>query len=195
MSYAWTGPLPNIHVFINIMVHTDTNRTRVSPVLICPSLQSTLHLVVGATCWNNDPCAPVGLVYVEAAIRSPLMSRQENTSHRGREMAFLSPTFPTYSSSPSLSLSLSLSLPPYFFLLTLNPGNICNLVHGQGRMFTKALGPLLVYLEGRQSGSLSKCSRIVIQCRVVSWTVLYGLYSERLSMCPSSWCHLSCGTQ
>ncbi len=94
--------------------------------------------------------------------------------------------------SPSLSHSLSLT-PPSFFLLTLNPGNICNLVHGQGRMFTKALGPLLVYLEGRQSGSLSKCSRIVIQCRVVSWTVLYGVYSERLSI--SSWCHLSCGTQ
>lgn len=90
--------------------------------------------------------------YVEAAINRPLMGGQENTSHWGREMAsfFYSPHLPN-------SFFLLLLFPPPS-PLTPKPGNICNLVYGQGCMFTKSLRPLLESLEG---GNQEACQNLL----------------------------------
>lgn len=57
--------------------------------------------------------------------------------------------------SPALLLFSPLT---FFFLPTPKPGNICNLVHGQGCMFTKSLRPLLESLEG---GNQEACQNLL----------------------------------
>lgn len=68
--------------------------------------------------------------------------RKIRVTEEGRWLVFLFPP------PPQLILPLTLVFSPlFFFLLTPKPGNICNLIHGQGRMFTKSLRPLLDSLE------------------------------------------------
>lgn len=74
---------------------------------------SILTVHTSSPCRKNDPCAPVGLIHAETAIKSPLMGGQENTSHYGREMPVFFIPPPTHSSS--LSHFLSLCLSPSFF--------------------------------------------------------------------------------